>query len=119
MTIIRSRVTVACWLETLGCWMTSEALVGSRPRIELSRRRVERARREQRERDRRVMQGDRHPPRGELRSKVERGLLARAELSPGRRGGAGAIDEEELAAALVDDAGMLGHHPLAGQDHVT
>jgi hypothetical protein len=31
MTIIRSRITVACWLETLGCWMTREARPGSRP----------------------------------------------------------------------------------------
>ncbi len=31
MTIIRSMVTVACWLDTLGCWMTMDDRLGSRP----------------------------------------------------------------------------------------
>ena len=65
------------------------------------------------------MQGDRDATRHELRAEVEAHLFARPEASPRRGGGAGAVDEEELAAALVDDAGMLGHDPLAGEDHVT
>ncbi len=30
-TIMRSSITVACWLETLGCAITSDARAGSRP----------------------------------------------------------------------------------------
>jgi hypothetical protein len=45
-------------------------------------------------------------------------VLTGAERAAIGGGGAVPVDEEELAAALVNDARVLGHHPLSGEDDV-
>ena len=110
-------IAVACWLETLGCWMTMDALLGSRPRM--------------------IWPGGAPSIPVAMSARVMAGWCRGIGASPGptvncvrRSNGAcspgwscrppacetpGAADEDELAAAEVDDPRVLRHDAVAGE----
>ena len=119
-TIMRSMITVACWLETLGCWRTIDARVGSRPRTicpggAASRPVVI---------SERVIAGWCSGMGTCAAPSVNCVRRSKGACSPGLKlpavgeGDPLAADEDELAAAEVDDPRVLGHHAVPREHDV-